>query len=322
MKKILNIAASGMNLKSLDQIKILMRHTVPENVHINWVNLIDQHIDVLLINEAFFDLTNIQKIIAQQKALVFKLVKNPERGGQIDGQILFYPLLQIEDLKDKLHSLFFDYDMPVYNNIETPHTDVAGQYGQNPEKVFNEIFTARNGFIQLFDHYGQLALIDCMTERIWPAANMSGRSLNRTINQSYATGQQVQETSRNQPAQDMRTWLWHKLMHASDLQLLQVKPNECFRLDIWPKFEKDLQRRDQLKMAACFAAGARLKEVQQTLGISQEQINRFVETALLLKMGEIISPEQVKFTAEIEEFGAEKKPIRNFLSKLRKKLGL
>ena len=49
----INIATSGLSLKVSDELKTLIRKLISNQHDINWVNISNIHIDLLLINENF-----------------------------------------------------------------------------------------------------------------------------------------------------------------------------------------------------------------------------------------------------------------------------
>lgn len=204
--------------------------------------------------------------------------------------------------------------------------DFSIQYSQlNVENrvVFNEIFTPRNGYIQLFDQTGFLALIDTRTERVWFNQNRPLRSLNASINQIYATNSFVQEMIKDKKAYDLRTWLWQAVSHSHGLQLPAVNTELFFKLNIWPQLEAGSQRSDYLKIAACFALGAKVKDVEQHLGLSRESIEKFVAMAELIRLGDWIEQSSAKFcTAQQQDSAGQVSALRSFFGKLRKTLGL
>ena len=51
----INIAISGISLKVSDELKIELRKTIPNEFGINWINIADPNIDLLLINENLKD---------------------------------------------------------------------------------------------------------------------------------------------------------------------------------------------------------------------------------------------------------------------------
>ncbi len=48
--------------------------SVPTDVNVQWVNISSNEIDLLLVNDMFFDSPNIQRVIQQQKSYL-RLVK-------------------------------------------------------------------------------------------------------------------------------------------------------------------------------------------------------------------------------------------------------
>ena len=106
-----------------------------------------------------------------------------------------------------------------------------------------------------------------------------------------------------------------------DMPHVELKQN--FKLEIWPQFERDLKRKEYLKMAACFSHGAKINDVKQFLDLSHDRILNFVSCAVLLQLGRFVDQNEVKFqedTKQVESGQGHK--LRSFIGKLRKKLGL
>lgn len=256
-----------------------------------------------------------------------RLVKKVEHAGRIIGDQLFYPFSNLEHLHEWLSEKLIPvtampFSLPVSNKATSILPTITPQEQMSIEKVFAEIFTPRNGFIQLFDASGFLALIDTRTERVWVDAGKTIQ-LNSTLNQTYATAQFVQDITKNKEVYDLRTWLWKVVNASTDLKLPEVKLNQNFKLDLWPQFERDFKRKEFLKMAACFSHGAKISDVKQFLNLSHDQILNFVSCAVLLQLGRFVDQNEVKFqedTKQVESGQGHK--LRSFIGKLRKKLGL
>ena len=330
MKNALNVAIFGLNLETLDQMKNQLLLSVPTDVNVQWVNISSNEIDLLLVNDMFFDSPNIQRVVQQQKSYL-RLVKDVNQAGSIIGDKLFYPFTRMNQLAEWLQQRYFSYasrpshsfesravvNTPQYSVAEYSHTKVENQV------VFNEIFTPRNGCIQLYDHTGFLALIDTRTERVWFQHDQVLHSLKDSINQTYATNSFVQEMIKDKTPYDLRTWLWQALSHSYDLNLPVVDADAHFKLNIWPQFEKGIDRKDNLKITACFALGAKVQDVEQYLGLSSERIKKFVAMAQTLRLGELIDADQAKFSIEQKQDNSgQVNKLRSFFGKLRKKLGL
>ena len=71
----INIAISGLGLKSSDELKIELRNAIPDQYGINWINAADPNIDLLLINESFFETDSIQKILKSKIGTIVFLEK-------------------------------------------------------------------------------------------------------------------------------------------------------------------------------------------------------------------------------------------------------
>ena len=329
MNNILNIAVFGLSLSTLDHIKTQILLSLPSSVQVKWVNLAERQIDVLLVNDVFFNAPSVQNIVSSQKVAYLRLVKKAENAGRIIGDQLFYPFSNLSHLHDWLYEkLKFVTPEWVPSNTDislspAPVSVPTVLHAEmTTEQVFHEIFTPRNGFIQLLDAHGFVALVDTRTERVWVEAGKQIQ-FNSTLKQTYATAQFVQETMKNKEVFDLRVWLWKVVNQSTDLQLPQVELNQNFKLDIWPQFEKDLKRKEYLKMAACFSHGANLNDVKQFLNLSHDRILNFVSCAALLQLGRFVHQNEVKFQEDTKQVeSGQGHRLRSFIGKLRKKLGL
>ncbi|MHA3050564.1 hypothetical protein [Acinetobacter sp. ANC 4639] len=319
MKKFLHIAVFGISPHVLEQFKTQILLSIPHGVEVRWVNISEKNIDLLMVNDAFFGSSIIQKILSQIHIQYLRLIRAPEQQGMIVDDTLSYPVTQLEDLRAWIQEKFFDYtsDYALHGPSATVEKPVA------TTTILNQCLLSRNGFIQLFDYRGFLALVDTMTERVWVNPSHSMIFFDDSLNQTYATNHFVQETIKNQQAQDLRSWLWEVAYHSTDIQLPEVQTNQYFKLQIWPKFKQGDERRNLLKIAACFAQGAQIQLVINRLNIPEQQIMRFVATSHMLKMGSYVVSHEAKFMRDNEPTDqSQLVKVRSFFTKLRKKLGL
>lgn len=319
MKKKLNIAVFGLSLNTLNQLKTQILRSVPYEVNIRWVNIADTNIDLLMVNDAFFASSSIQKILAQIHVNYLRLIKVPEQQGKIVDDTLAYPVTQLDDLREWLQEKFFDYepDYPFHLPVE------AIGHSVTISTVLDQCLLARNGFLQLFHYRGFLALVDTVTERVWLNPNNPVSCFDKSLNHTYATNQFVQNTIKDRPAQDLRSWLWQIAYHSTDLALPDIQMNQYFKLQIWPKFESGNERRNLLKIASCFAQGAQIQTVIDQLDIPKHQIIRFVALTHMLKMGSWIDSHEAQFMrSHVSTDQGQMVKVRSFFTKLRKKLGL
>ena len=332
MTKTLNIAVFGLNTTDINQLKTQIVLCLPSNTQPNWVNIAEEKIDVLFVTDIFFNSIGIQNTLKERAQRYLKLTKSNRDFGKIIGDQLFYPFSDVTYL-----SKWFSQEL-LPNTDETIQLKPSNKHfhlntkNEFPtvlksettlEQVFSEIFTPRNGYIQLFDASGFIALVDTRTERVWIEENMTGLQFNDSLNQTYATSQIVHENTEGKLIYDLRTWLWQTLSHSSMLTLPKAQMNQNFKLDIWPQFAKNMHRRDDLKMAACFSEGANIEAVKQHLNSTDEKILNFVSYASLLQLGRFIESDEVKFSTDINQIQtSQTNKLRNFFEKVRKKLGL
>lgn len=329
MNSALNIAVFGLSLNSLEQIKEQVLRSLPTTMNVKWVSLAEQKIDLLLINDAFFNSPGIQKRLSLQSTAYLRLVKEVENAGRIVGDQLYYPFADLEHLREWLYKKVIPqqatqtFEAP---SFEVPKVPVASGSTVYPkmtaEQVFTEMFTPRNGYIQLFDAHGFLALVDTRTERVWVDENKTIR-FNHTLKQTYATAHQVQDTMVDKTVLDLRMWLWKVVSSSPEIQLPQVDLKQNFKLQLWPHFEKNIQRRDFLKMAVCFSQGANIDDVKHSLNLSNEKVLNFVACAALLQLGRFVDQNEVKYQLDTKQIETgQMNKLRGFFGKLRKKLGL
>ena len=94
MKHNLKIALFGLNSNVMGQLKSQILSSMPVGVQVEWVSLVEREIDVLMMNDLFFDAAIIQKMINTQKVKYLRLVFDEQRAGEIDHDRLYYPLNQ------------------------------------------------------------------------------------------------------------------------------------------------------------------------------------------------------------------------------------
>lgn len=321
MKRVLNIAVSGVSLVVLNQLKIQIISCLPSDIEVHWVNISEQHIDLLLVNKLFFHSSSIQNILSHHVSHYLCLIKVADNGGRIIDDTLSYPLVHLDELNRWLH----DYCL---NDSSVAKSKVMAEPTSHLEpldaaSIFDNIFNSNNGFIQVYDEKGFLVLIDTATDRIWANSEIPMLRFNNTIHQSYATSQFIQETISHQRTEDLYVGLWKILDRSITLNVPQVQLSQYFKLHIWPQLPAGSVRKDLFKLSACFAEGANIQMVADHLELSHQRIFHFIAIAQLLRMGQCIEPHEAKFIAPqqtIEEAKVNK--ISGFFGKLRKKLGL
>ncbi|VXA83839.1 conserved hypothetical protein [Acinetobacter sp. 8I-beige] len=331
MSKFLKIAIFGLNTVDLAEIKTQILICLPAEINVQWVNIAEERIDLLFVNKVFFNSPGIQKVLKEKGCLYLKLSKSDTNFGEIIRDQLFIPIYNLANLQRWITQNL----RPNVMLNEVRPTQTTSAYLDTSEKqvnhdsnsytfeeVFTEMFIARNGHIQLYDASGFIALIDTRTERVWLDDKTIYTQFNETLKQTYAKAQIVNTGSIDKIVYDLRIWLWINVSRLPSSLLPKSENKKNFKLDIWPQFENDLQRRDNLKIAACFESGANIEDVKKYLNLSDEKIKNFVSCATLLQMGHFIEDEEVKFSTNHNVESSQTNKLKSFFGKLRKKLGL
>ena len=159
----INIATSGLSLKVSDELKTLIRNLISNQYDINWVNISNIHIDLLLINENFFDSDNIQNIVQKKKCPYLKISKTPSKNGyQVDEHTLHLPLEKVESLLNWIEINLLSY-------LNKKNTAVVSDLSNEPllidDKFIRNLHSPENARLHIFDDKGTLAVIDNRTQK-------------------------------------------------------------------------------------------------------------------------------------------------------------
>ena len=310
----LNIAIFGLSLKVLNEIKLLIERLTPRNTLITWTNIADPKLQVLMVNDMFFDAPNIQKLIKNQNIKLLRLVNSAAKQGQIENNILYLPLSDTHSLESWLtEEPVTPKAQPSYSsNHQTAISD------QDLLAITHQILHPENGIIQVFDQKGVFAIVDCKNQWVWVSDEKAEYQTDGSLNTVYATMHDRQAFNAIQ-RQDLRNWLWNVLWRSPSFHHL-VKDQDCFYLKQWPQPESKQDRYEIMRMSACFALGANITTVAERLGLSVDRVIQFVSAAHATGMGSIIPKNQVKYP--VQQYSEEDTGLmRKFFGKLRRRLG-
>ena len=308
----LNIAIFGLSLKVLSDIKLAIEKFLPSQTLVNWTNIADPKLEILMVNDLFFDAPSIQKLIKNPNIRLLRLIKDSQKHSIIEDNILYLPVSEPLFLKTWL------FDRP-----ETAQPSVVAKPAQiNRQDLYSivrEVLNPENGKIQVFDQHGILALVDPRRQWVWPSNSTTVRITDDSLNTVYATMNDLHAFDDIQ-RQDLKNWLWN-LLWRSPLFHHFVKDHDCFYLKQWPQPESKQDRYDILRMSACFAQGASIITVAEKLGLSVDQVIRFVSAAQAADMGMVIHKNQVKYPVQHTNSEEDAGVMRKFFGKLRRRLG-
>ena len=210
MKEQIKIAIFGLSLTIEENLKQKIQSLFDDSVKVEWVTLNSASIDVLLVNDLFLNSKIVQSYI-QRKVPYLRLLSNEERSGQIENDTLYLPFIINDETKGWFNKRYLE--VPV--NFQSFKTSIENTSTANVDEldfkaVIAEFFNEENGTIQVFDQYGELALMNTKTEQVWIDQTRKEKCSYSTLNFTYATMQMSQKVS-NQQGVDLHQWLWNAL---------------------------------------------------------------------------------------------------------------
>ena len=313
MEDEVKIAIFGLSLNVLENIKQQIKLMYDDTLHIRWANIGDPQLDILLVNDIFFASPTIQNLVGTQQIPYLRLINKIDKSGRIEGDQLFLPFMVTDDTRKWFKDRYLQ--VPVSSKIERVITRRAKSL--DIYKVIQEFLNERNGNLQVFDSYGNIALMNTRTEQVWMEQGKNIQSTDTTLNYTYATMQMLQSVSDIQGL-DLRSWLWNTLWVSENL-LKDSSEKTFYKLQYWPQPNNTQNRQEVFKIAACFEQGASIVQVEKKLRISRHIIQKFVATALLTQLLKEIDESEVQLVLEEKPTAGV---LRGFLGKLRLKLGL
>lgn len=339
MKNEINIAIFGMSLSLLDELKSKIRLMLPSHIQVNWTNIAEPNLDCIMINDVFFTSANIQNLIQNKNLNYLRLVKDPSKGGVIEGDILHVPLEQTSQLNQWLSQYVLGNEtvarpamthtaMPTASqSITTPNPVSSTNLNTVNEKILADIFNDKNGNIQLFDATGNLAIINAKSEQVWLNSSRQLLTTDSSFNYTYVTAQNL-NVVKDVSGIDLRLWMFNLAWNSSHVLTLPVSHQKFYKLIYWPQAESGVDRRDIIRLAAAFAKGASIEQVANFTKIKTTLIEKFISACLVAHLIQEVSREQanlVKFVVPTEQATPQQteqaKAVTSFFGRLRKRLG-
>ncbi|MDR2248832.1 hypothetical protein [Acinetobacter sp.] len=316
----INIAVSGLSLKVSDELKFLIRNLISNQYGINWVNISSNQIDLLLINENFFDADNIQNILQKKKFPYLKITKIPsENGNPIHEHTLHFPLAESELLlswlqTNLLSSLKFSH-ISSSPSLLNDRPLIDGQFIRN---LHNPEYTK----LHLFDNKGTLAIIDNRTQVAWLEPSRKNPQTNMSFNFAFAETSDVIKVSRKKDYY-LQDWLWNLIWGSKDFENL-ASVDGYFKIDHWPQPYQKESRKVSLQLAACFIQGAKVTDVAIQLNQPIDIVLRFITACLMANNGKYVSANKCSYSPKhhSESSNTENHFLKNFIGKIRRRFGL
>ncbi|WP_332604227.1 hypothetical protein [Acinetobacter sp. ESBL14] len=313
-----NIAIFGLSLRTLNELKQQVETAVPHHVQINWSNIAEPQLDILMINQLFFDSPNIKSLLQNNKINVLKIANDLDKNSAIEDDTLFLPLNHLHSLHHWLSLHLNERLNQSSENIETEGTPTFQR--KQIKEVLQEIQNPKNGKIQLFDNQGLLAIADPRNQWLWQHPEFDSFQTDPSLNYTYATQNDLHWTL-DAPQQDLKQWLWHLLWTSMDFEGLCPASASSFYLQFWPQPRNKLDRQDILRMSACFAQGAQISLVAQQLNLPEQKVRHFVAACLGAQCGTLIKDQQAKYRPQTQQSETEQHFMKKLFGRLRHRLG-
>ena len=313
-----NIAIFGLSIRTLNELKEHIRTAIPSHIQVNWSNIAEPHLDILMINHIFFDSPNIKSLIQNNHINVLQIANNADKNSSIEDDILYLPLNHLHSLHQWLNERLAKN--AAIEKVSPPQATNTTIHRKQIGEVLQEILNPKNGKIQLFDHNGLIAIADPRNEWVWQNPMLQTLHTDPSLNYTYAT-QNDQLWIREAPQQDLKQWLWNLLWASKDFNELCPPSASSFYLEIWPQPINKIERQDILRMAACFAKGAEISVVASQLKLPEQRVKQFVAASLGANYGKIIKDHQANYHPQNNQNMTEQNFMKKLFGRLRNRLG-
>ena len=319
----INIAISGISSKISDELKIELRQAIPYEFGINWINIADPNIDLLLINENFFDTEGIQRILKQKKLPYLKVAKGQSFGHIEEHQTLFSPLAhQTDALKIWIQQHLLSYLSSQHS--QQPHSlSPSDHHNAVDVKFLTDMLNPENARLHLFDNRGTLAIIDTRSQIAWLELTRTHPQTNHSFNYEFATISDFTKVSRK-VEYHLQDWLWNLFWCSPEFLPLAPESHAYYKIDYWPQPAQATDRKIILRLAACFIQGAQISQVATQLQLPIQTVQQFVAACISSSNGQIISASDSHYLqAETTHQSNEQQGFLNkFFGKIRRRFGL
>lgn len=322
-KKSIYLAVFGLSLRDLNDLKEQIRKIIPSSVNICWSNVAEPKLQALLINETFFDTPSIQNIIKTHNLSVLRIISRSEKNSIIEADKLYLPIINTSPLENWFaNNILFDEEVR-FLETESYKSPVQVKPQVNSAEFFKELLNPSNGLIQLFDRHGRLGIADTRKQIFFEDEKRTLKFTDGSLNFTYATMSDAKSTEGKRQF-DLLFWLWTILWKSPDY--LELAPEDgYFKLKFWPQPEDGFDRRDILRLSACFAEGANISLVSEHVDISHDRVRQYMIATILVGFGNMSNKADAKFTIpEVSKVlgGEEVGMVRKFFGGLRRRLGL
>ena len=294
VKDKIKIAIFGLSLNIQDEIKRHIEVIFQDQAPIDWVAINDSQIDILLLNDLFFNSKVVQEHIQKRNVSYLRLLMSETQSGLIEGDTLYLPFVPSETINAWFNDRYLD--VPLRN--KKINRDIIHYEQQDINKIVDQLLNEQNDNLQIFDQHGILGLLNTKTEQVWCDPKRKIKGTHSSLNFVYATMQMTQDISHIQGI-DLYHWLWNVFWYSPDL-ILKINPHSSYKLIHWCQPDDSSNHKSIIKLSACFEKGASLMQVHQKTGIDIDFIQRFISAGMLSKTMKEIDPHEAALTVVTE----------------------
>lgn len=311
----INIAIFGLSLRMLHELKERTANLVADHFQINWTNIVEPDLNVLMINEHFYDAPSIQQLIHNNQIHVLKLVNSNKSELDPTKDTLALPLQDEQKLLNWLKiNVLQSQTAPTQ-----PEVDHEQELLQQL-KFLKELLSNQNGQIKIFDQHGFIGVADTRHGWMWLPKQQLLKARESRLNFTYATAQEFTQ-HQQEPCVELKSWLWNMVWH-SPMFHQQAFHDGYYKLNFWPQPLDPNDSREILRMAACFVRGAKLSQVAAHLEIPAQRVQQFMLACTAVDYMQRIPEQRAKFAPKVRYGLENNQGLFNLFGKLRKKLGL
>jgi|JI10StandDraft_1071094.scaffolds.fasta_scaffold59195_4 hypothetical protein len=317
-KSILNIAIVGLSVANMVALRQHVRHIIPESQDINWANMAEPELDLLIIDTDFVQARSIQKILSYRPVPVLKIARNSGCEGKLIDDTLHLPISRIDELSAWVQDKLLQAE-PVATAaaIDTAPRVTA----VTPDRhLFERLHSKTLGMVKLIDARGVVGIADTNQELFWTVDDRRNHvTIDHTLGLTHSTRRDLQDV--HTMPMDLRQWLWQTVWHSPFYASL-VSPADHVRLLSWPQPAADQDRRDVLRMSAYLQQqSSSIHQVAEHTKMPLSRVQHFASALIAAGLAETVPEEQIVIAQQPNPV-KESAGWRGLLSKLRNQFGL
>lgn len=316
-KMVFNIAIVGLSVANMVALRQHIRSLIPEIHEINWANMAEPELDLLVIDTDFVQARSIQKILSYRPIPVLKVARNSGYEDKLIDDTLHLPISRIDALRDWLERNLLAQEQTTVTTADA----VARPVVAAPDRhLFERLHSKTLGMVKLIDARGVVGIADTNQELFWSADDRINHvTIDHTLGLTHSTRRDLQEV-HSTPI-DLRQWLWQTVWHSPFYASL-VSPADHVRLLSWPQPAADQDRRDVLRMSAYLQQhSSSIHQVAEHTKMPLSRVQHFASALIAAGLAETVPEEQIVIAQPTHPV-KESAGWRGFLSKLRNQFGL